>query len=123
MIEQDLKRIADGVEAILKLMQPIMVVDARKEVVAPAIATTEIKAVIPVKVADAPKPAELVKAVEPSEEEIRNVIREYMNANGKEKAIEMLIKHGAKAEKPMIKDVTNKVGLMTEVKLCLTTVK
>ena len=53
---------------------------------------------------------------EPTEEELRVAVREYMNKTDKNTAIELLIKYGAKREKPMIKDVINRTELMKELK-------
>ena len=56
------------------------------------------------------------EADEPTEEELRIAVREYMNKTDKNTAIELLIKYGAKREKPMIKDVVNRTELMKELK-------
>lgn len=106
-IEKNLERIATATEAILAMMQGVKL--AEPSVTKVEVITPEMQKVV-TNVAPAPSVAE------PTEEELRAAVREYMNANGKEKAIEMLIKHGANKEKPMIKDVTNKIGLMKEIK-------
>jgi hypothetical protein len=113
-IEKDIARIADGVEAILAKLNGVTPV---YETLAKA-PVAEVKQVVHV-VKTEEKPVEK----EYSEEEIRTAVREYMNATDKEKAIALLIAHGAKADKPMIKDVTNKTGLMAEIKKCLNTPK
>ena len=56
------------------------------------------------------------QVVVPTEEELRLAVREYMNKTDKNTAIELLIKYGAKREKPMIKDVINRTELMKELK-------
>jgi hypothetical protein len=112
-IESDIKRIADGVEKILAIMSNVTVATTSAKIDGASF-TPEVEKVEVVKV-EALK-VEEVKAVEPTEEEIRVVIREFMQLNGKEKAIALLVKYGAKADKPMIKDVTNKTALMNELK-------
>ena len=106
-IESDIKRIADGVESILAILSNVTVATTTNT--QGGSFTPEVEKVEDVKV-------EEVKAPEPTEEEIRVVIREFMQLNGKEKAIALLVKYGAKADKPMIKDVTNKTALMNELK-------
>lgn len=109
-IETDLKRIADGVDQIVAILSAQTL--PKVEVVQPV--NTGAAAYADKVTATIDKVVEKA-IVEPTEEEIRTAIREYMNKNGKDKAIELLIKYGAKQDKPMIKDVTNKTALMKEV--------
>lgn len=115
-IEKDIARIATATEAILAMMQGTKVEMVGATPVAPKsnykpeqIVSKELTAVTEAV-------AVVAAEVEPSEDEVRNAVREYMNRTNKDKAIELLIKYGAKKEKPMIKDVTQKSALMAEIK-------
>ena len=108
-IESDIKRIADGVDKIVAILSNVTV--ATPTTTTTAIAT-ELK---PIEKKQAVDPMEVPTTPEPTEEEIRVAIKE-LAMKDKPKAIELLVKYGAKAEKPMIKDVTDKTGLMLELK-------
>jgi hypothetical protein len=108
-IEKNIERIAEATEQILKVMLGVKVVEEKK-------------AVEPVKTVSTAKEIKS-EMKEPTDDDCRNIIREYMNATDKDKAIAILVAFGAKAEKPMIKDVTDKSGMVEAVKKALAAIE